>query len=121
MTIIERNIYRVEALRRRAEKKRFLRFQSQTSNMRPVVFSFGAGGGEKFSCDCPECAAESAGKPNLMTDAGDGISLMSTAHPKASWWKRPLLWLRCQRGLRASSLETVEIELQDKGNGKPRP
>jgi hypothetical protein len=39
---------------------------------------------------------------------GDGVALNSAAHPRGSWWHSLLcrFW-----GLRASSLETVEMEL----------
>jgi len=43
----------------------------------------------------------------------DGIALISCAHPTLKGWARFRNWLRCLRGIRRSSIETMEIEIHE--------
>ena len=47
----------------------------------------------------------------------DGKALTSTSHPVASWWYRAWVWA-FRRNIRASALETVEIEIAPRGSRK---
>lgn len=45
-------------------------------------------------------------------EGGDGISLMSAAHPTSPWYRRLLFWFY-QPGLSEDSLETIEIQIEE--------